>query len=234
MARVLDYLGADGCLRTEPETTIKSPADGSAFNVTPIFSGTASSTNPLDRVEVQIRQPDGRYWNGQDWTADSTWLVAAGTTRWTYPLPPSVLSGTTPITSLNQGDHRLWARAWDQNGIVDPSTAVATFTFDSIPPEMPTLVAPADGVTLTAGPIDFAWRAPPDDGGSALGYNLQVEARLITVPVTHHVLVTWFPTGLHTWRVRTVDAAGNPSAWTDSRSFFMDAQDSHLPIVIKD
>jgi N-acetylmuramoyl-L-alanine amidase len=234
MARVFDYLGADGCLFIPPHTTITTPVSGGAFNTVPGFAGKAAGFNPIERVEVQISDPDGRYWDGQGWVSAPRWLTAVGRTAWSYPLPPSVLSGTTPITTLNQGEHRLWARAWDTATLSDTTPAFASFIFDTISPTTPTLITPTDGLTVTGAPAAFLWRGPVGDAGSALSYNLQIDDQVLTQAITSYVPSRWLANGLHTWRVRAFDAAGNRSPWTAPWSFTVIKYEFYLPAVYKE
>jgi hypothetical protein len=233
MKRVLDYLGADGCLPAAPQTAITTPASGRAFKTVPGFGGVARGFNPIERVEVQIEAPDGRYWDGQGWVKASRWLTAVGAADWHYPLPPAVLRGATPITTLEQGEYRLWARAWDVTTLSDTTPALTSFLYDSISPAAPELVAPADGITLATGPVAFLWRGPEGDTGSALGYNLQMDHLVLTQSITGYVPAEGFSNGVHTWRVRAFDAAGNHSPWTPTWTFVVADYWTYLPAIWK-
>jgi hypothetical protein len=233
MARVLGYLGADRCLVLAPRTAITVPVHGGAYNAVPPFGGVAVGTNPIDRVEVQISDPLGRYWDGVAWITASQWLTAIGTAAWHYPLPPTVLTGTTSVTTLDQGEHQVWARAWDMATVPDGTPAFASFIFDTIAPATPTLLAPANGITVTTAPTGFFWQGPFGDTGSALGYNLQIGADVLTRTVTYYLHSGLYATGVHTWRVRAFDAAGNRSPWTFDRHFVVDRYAWHLPLIFK-
>jgi N-acetylmuramoyl-L-alanine amidase len=223
MARVLGYLGGDGCLVLPPQAAIATPISGSAFNIIPDFGGTALGVKPIDRVEVWISDPGGRYWNGQSWITASQWLVAAGTADWHYPLPP-----------LEQGQYRLGARVWDTTNLSDTTPALASFIYDTVSPTLPTLLAPADGSVLTGAPSGFFWRGPLSDTGSAVGYNLQINGLNLTRTVTYYIPSEWFASGIYTWRVRAIDAAGNRSPWTTSWTFVVGRYNSYLPLIRQD
>jgi N-acetylmuramoyl-L-alanine amidase len=233
MERVLGYLRAGGCLTLPPQTVITTPVSGQAFNIVPDFVGTASGEYPVERVEVQISHPDGRYWDGHDWITTSRWLTATGTTVWHYPLPPAALAQTSLITSLDQGEYSLWARARDTAGLIDPMPAFASFIYDSISPTTPTLLAPANGITVTLVPTGFFWRGPLSDTGSTLGYNLQVDSRVLTQSTTSYIPSGWFAKDTHTWRVRAFDAAGNRSPWTDFWTFVVEGYDAFIPLIYR-
>jgi N-acetylmuramoyl-L-alanine amidase len=233
MARVIDFLSASGCLSRGPETTITTPPNGAAYNTVPSFGGTAEGVNPIERVEVQIIDPDGRYWDGQTWTQEPRWLTAIGTTDWHYPLPSSAMNEIPQSASLIQGEYDLWARAWDTAVLSDTTPAFASFIYDTIPPKAPTLVAPVDGITVSPLPLAYFWGSPPDDTGSALSYNLQVDDQVLTVPVTFYAEPIWLANGAHRWRVRAVDAAGNISPWTDFWTFVVEHKDLYFPITFQ-
>jgi hypothetical protein len=222
MARVIEYLSAGGCLSSEPNTTITAPPDGAAFNTVPGFGGTASGAAPIDRVEVQIINPEGHYWDGANWTATPQWVIANGTANWSYPLP-----------SLSQGEYNLQASAWDANAVSDTTPALASFIYDTIPPGMPALLAPAHGITASPLPDGYYWNGPQSDTGSALSYSLQVDDQTLTVPATFYTEPIWLANGEHSWRVRTHDAAGNESSWTDLWTFAVEHRDLFMPMIFK-
>ncbi len=232
MDRVIGYLSADGCLSIAPQTAITTPLNGAAFSSAPDFGGAAGGVNPIERVEVQAIAPDGRYWDGQAWVASAQWLTAAGAAAWDYPLSPAVLSATQ-----EQGEYRLWARAWDAAGLSDTTPAFSSFIYDTLSPTMPTLVAPADGVTLTSAIITFQWTEPLSDTGSALAYHLQIDDQYMTQTQTQFTISQFIISQFiisHTWRVRAFDAAGNRSPWTPAWMFFVEQNSFYLPIILQD
>ena len=248
MARVLDYLSAGGCLGVAPQTAITTPVSGGAFNVVPDLRGTATGSNPIQRVEVRIGGPDGRYWDGQGWITASHWLTALGTTAWSYELPPYSGSGSMTLV-LSQGPYHLWARAWDSAALSDTTPALSHFVYDTLPPTIGEPLWPTEGLTLTTAPDHFSWWGAPDDGGAALAYWLQVAGQTYTttgviqegsgslqVPLVVYTPTTRLPlsSGTYTWRVQAFDAAGNRSPWTAPQAFVMGHHDLYLPLVQKD
>lgn len=230
MARVLNYLSMGGCLSTLPQTAITTPVSGEAFNIVPDFGGTATGVNPIQRVEVQIKDPDERYWDGQAWITASSWLTAVGTAAWSYPMP---MHGASQISALQQGEYHLWASAWDTDNQSDTRPALSSFVFDTISPTTPTLIAPASGMTLGVGPAVFRWSSPLSDAGSTLGYSLQIDDHYFTSAITSYTPLRLFATGVHTWRVQAFDAAGNRSPRSRSGTFYADNVEVYLPALIK-
>ena len=110
--------------------------------------------------------------------------------------------------------------------------ASTSFVFDTISPTGATLVAPANGITVAGAPT-FIWRGPVSDTGSPLGYALQIDDQLLTQHITSYVPSGLLAEGVHTWRVRTFDAAGNRSFWTQAWTFYVQHYQFYLPLVLK-
>jgi len=213
MARAVDYLAA--CM--EPDTMIETPRASGAYSVTPAFAGSASGWG-LTGVAVQVqRASDSAYWNGTSWGA-AAWLSATGTTSWSYPLPGLTVEGNYTVT----------ARAASTQ--LDPSPAAVTFTYDVTPPLTPTLITPTGGVFLRTPSLVFQWTAP-EDAGSPLVYHLEVGTRIYNAPTPTYTAT--LPTGVYTWRVRAVDAAGNVGPWSDSGVFEVEVKQVFLPLVMR-
>jgi N-acetylmuramoyl-L-alanine amidase len=225
MARVIDFFGTDGCLSLGINAVITSPPDGAAFNHLPVFEGTVSSSSSIARVEIQIVDPQGRYWDGQNWQPTESWLTASGTTSWQFSSLPNP-------GALIQGQYSVVARAWDAKGFSD-TTPVVRFIYDTIPPAMPVLVAPSHGGTFSPLPTGYFWTGPSDDTGSPLGYDLQVGDQLRVASNTYYTQTIWLANGAHSWRARTHDAAGNYSSWTDAWTFTVDHKDWYFPVYFK-
>lgn len=218
MARALDYLAA--CLT--PDTMIAMPQASGAYSVTPAFDGSALGWG-LTGVTVQVqRASDNAYWTGANWGA-ATWLVASGTASWSYPLP----------MLAEEGNYTVRARAASTRAgsvYLDPTPALATFTYDVTPPLTPTLITPTGGVFLRTPSLVFQWTAP-EDAGSPLAYQLDVGTRVFSALTTTYMVT--LPTGVYTWRVRAVDAAGNVGPWSESAVFEVEVKQVFLPLAMR-
>ncbi|MGC9393357.1 MAG: N-acetylmuramoyl-L-alanine amidase [Anaerolineae bacterium] len=225
MTHTLDYLSA--CLM--PDTTIATPQASGAYSVTPAFTGSAFAWG-LTGVSVQVQRGDAEdaFWTGTSWGVP-TWLTATGTSSWSYPLP----------TLTEEGDYTVTARAEsirEGSAWLDPTPAQVTFTYDVTPPLTPTLITPTGGVFLRMPLLVFQWTAPEDDG-SALAYRLEIVAhagaavRVYDVPTTTYAAT--LPTGVYTWRVRAIDAAGNAGPWSDVALFEVEVEQIFLPSVMR-
>jgi len=63
-----------------------------------------------------------------------------------------------------------------------------------------------------------------------LGYTLQLDDRILTRTVTSYRPAACMAVGAHTWRARTVDAAGNRSSWTTPWTFAVDRCEFYIPV----
>ena len=117
-------------------------------------------------------------------------------------------------------------KAIDNAGNESDWTASRTFTVDTVTPEMPTLIYPANGKATTDNTPWLDWSDVTD--ATAVHYQFQVDDSpdFSSVVFTRtwltgsgYTVSTVLPDGVYYWRVRAVDAAGNVSAWTTAWSF---------------
>ena len=112
-------------------------------------------------------------------------------------------------TGLAQGAHSFAVRATDTAGHDDPSPATATWTVDTVPPELMLVAGPAEGDT--SGPrVTFMFTA--SEGTTECSIDGAAFAPCAS-PVAFNL-----PAAAHTFAVRAVDAAGNSATanrgWT--------------------
>jgi len=154
------------------------------------------------------------YDGGQEMTATTN---DEGNFEASFPVPPS-----------QHGEHQITI------GYSAGNVASATFTLESVSPDTPQLISPADGGRLgLRGEVTptFEWSAVSDDSG--ISYNLQVAAsRDVTgtgefvdpiVEVTDWTETSYtvtepLPQGTYYWIVQAVDGAENQGSWTRPRS----------------
>jgi hypothetical protein len=141
-------------------------------------------------------------------------------------------------TTLPSGTLYWRARAYDTEFVAGPWSPTSTITITGTPPTPPppptptpptTLAAPALASPSSGGrvnfgqPVTFSWGAV----AGAASYQLQVDnSSSFTVPLTVSQTVVgatqYTVTGLAraklSWRVRAVDSAGTPGAWSSTRS----------------
>ena len=141
---------------TGPDTDITFPEDGAAYNEagwnagcpTPGLCGTAVDAAGVDSVQVSIqRQSDGKYWDGTTWDPTSeTYLPAAGTTSWSFPLDAS---------ALTDGDsYTVHAISTDDVGN-ESSVVSVTFSYDVTAPDVTVEQAAGQDDPTNTQPIHF-------------------------------------------------------------------------------
>ncbi|MBI2061973.1 MAG: hypothetical protein HYT87_19710 [Nitrospirae bacterium] len=134
---------------TAPTSTISTPTNNAKLAALTSITGTGSdTTSGLNKVEITIS--DGlNYWNGTTFGAPITWLLAAGTTSWSYSTVPSWASGTS---------YTVQSKATDNTSNAETPGAGNSFTFDSTAPTFGGAVkAEAGGL-----PITISWSAGSD------------------------------------------------------------------------
>jgi len=117
---------------TPPESAVLitfAHYNGANWSPANSITGSALDTGSgVSQVHVRIRRTDtGSYWTGSDWTGDGTsWLLASGTTGWTYSLP---------VTNLSDGvDYSVESRAMDNAGNLETTPGSDTFRYDATLP----------------------------------------------------------------------------------------------------
>lgn len=213
MERALDFLDC------AVDTTITWPEDGGYYRTSPQLRGLVMGADTTG-AEVQLQRSDGLYWTSAGWSPTAAWLVAqmAALPEWTYWVP------------LGEGAYTLRARATGPTS-VDDTPAQVVFGVDITAPFMPTVVTPTGAITITAPLFDLVWIAP-DDAGSPLHYEVQIDGRLYGTATVGPYAVT-VGSGMHVWRVRAVDAAGNASAWSEEGWFVVDVEQLFLPLTLR-
>jgi hypothetical protein len=106
------------------------------------------------------------------------------------------------------------------------SSATATFTMETTPPEVPQVSSPRDGTTvgfMGNTKVAFKWGDVSDPSG--VTYDIAIsDQSSFTKTLTTHTKLTEpkytlseaesLPNGEYYWRVRAVDGAGNASDWS--------------------
>ncbi len=216
MSRAMAFL--DDCVLPPINTAMLSPSDGAAYNTLPAFNGTAGGPSGVSAVQVAIVSGT-QYFNGSTFGAAETWLTATGTLTWSYALP-----------GLADSDYLLKARAIETGLISDTTPAGVTFTLDTVSPTLPALITPTGGITTASAAPTFVWTG----GGDPSGFDFELDG-VVEVLSSPALSVTRSVTaGLHTWRVRAFDRAGNYSLWSTQATFIAPQIKVYLPLVAKD
>ena len=132
----------------------------------------------------------------------------------------------TVTTSLSHGTYYWRVRSVDAKGNMSAWTAPWSFTVGTVAPAVPALVAPANGAVITDHTPYLDWSKVT--ASSTVHYQLQVDNNAdfsspavskTWVSYSYYTVTTSLSHGTYYWRVRSVDASGNKSAWTTARSF---------------
>lgn len=118
------------------------------------------------------------------------------------------------VRARNAAGTGLWSLIWN-------------FTVDTLPPAVPTLIAPVNGLTTTVSKPTMSW-------GAVTGANLY-RVQLSTDPnfnnpltfertTTSYIPVNSLSQGLYYWRAAARDQAGNWSAYSTARSYTINIQ----------
>ena len=199
--------------------------DGTAPLAPANLSGPASLTNNLrpsfswDAVSdavayrVQLSQDAGFA------TVQRDFIVATAAAK----LSTSLTDNTTWYWRVLATDAALNDSVW-ANG--------TSFMTDAMPPNAPSLVSPADTVTLTTAGVTLNWTA----SAGAAWYRVQVasdagfNAVVFDTVIVGTSQVLTGADGTYWWHVQAQDAAGNQSAYAGPRSFTKDTTAPRAPI----
>ena len=156
-----------------PASTVTFPAASGTYNVagwnagcaTAGFCGTATdAVSGVKKVELSIQQGNGNYWNGTSFgSATETFLMATGTSSWSYPFPVASFASDRTYT--------IRVRATDNAGNVE-SASSRTFTIDTSLPAasntFPTASGAYNATTWVAGCVSAGFCGTASDTGSGL------------------------------------------------------------------
>lgn len=192
-----------GPANVAPTVTVTAPTAGATHPVNTVWTVSASASD-TDGTVAHVDFYDGATLLGSDQTS------------------PYSISWTPTVT----GAHSLTARATDNDSATTISSAVGvTITSGSsdVTPPTVNITDPAEGDFSLTGPVTVSANATDNVGVTQVefqfdGQSLGTDA---TAPYTATLANTSaYTTGLHVFRARARDAAGNFSAWTTIRVTF--------------
>jgi len=183
----------------------------------PSIKGAANDTlSGINEVRLYIfkRDPIVEYWDGSSWDSfpPFPYVVANGTTSWTYDLPKEALTdGTT---------YYVRSHALDNAGNLQPLYSEHAFTYDSTPPDISN--TSAGDITNTSATISWDTNEPAT---GAIEYKKDEDASYTYKLVnsgpftTHSITLTDLEDGpTYLFHVISTDEAGNTSV-SDNSSF---------------
>ena len=128
-------------------------------------------------------------------------------------------------------------RSIDLAGNYSPWSALWRVTVDTVKPNVPTLLAPVQGAWLANAAVTMSWNQA---SGFTLSKGLLLATETFDVEIDGTIvpdvagteLTRNLSDGVHSWKVRAKDAAGNMSDWSETRSFTVDTTGPGTPLLI--
>jgi N-acetylmuramoyl-L-alanine amidase len=199
--------------------SITGPTNGAYSNFISSVNGLAGGRG-LTSVQVSLkRNSDSLFYNGSTFSSNTeVWLPATGMSTWSYALP-----------ALTDDMFTVRSRAVTSCAGYALESAPVIFTIDTVPPAVPALITPTNGISLTAVAPLFHWTG----GGNPAGFYLQVDGVTSTLNNPALSVTRVVTDGEHQWRIRAFDAAGNLSGWSAVGSFNTTSLKAFLPLVLK-
>jgi hypothetical protein len=214
---------------TLPSATFNgsTPDEGADVRGTITVSGDFTDANGLMNTDIGVHT-DGR--SGQGWKCHTDW--------------PNVGMQTCLVdtTQLPDGEHRLTMAARDKAGNVQQ--VFRTINVDNTAPAVPTLQSPSNDASINTNDFYFDW----NDVSDATRYEIQYSQNPAVGADGSFQNVQWTgdytqtqPTdsrarsvganGTWYWQVRSIDALGNTSAWTEPWKVTIDMQAPTAPTL---
>ena len=207
---------------TPPEAPVLSGANGMRVPSAPALTARVSDpTDPGDEARIFVEICSD---------ATCTTILANG---YSGTVPVGTLAGWQ-APDLGSGTYYWRALAEDVVGNRSEWSAARTFVVDTVPPDVPLQGGVSDAALVSRPRLSGTFSdVDPGDSGT-LEFQVCTDADCTTVvahgssaPVAAGQTGSWtavdaLDDGVYFWRVRAVDAAGNPSAWSSTRSFTLD------------
>ena len=138
---------------------------------------------------------------------------------------------------LPDGAYYWRTLAEDAAGNQSPWSALGGFVLDTVAPAVPVLGGPADAAIVNPPHLIGV----PDASASGVAFQVCADAECAHVLTGGYAFTpptdaapTWTPTGLadgtYFWRIAAHDAAGNVSAWSQTKSFVLDQTPPGTPL----
>jgi hypothetical protein len=141
----------------------------------------------------------------------------------------------TPTDALSEGIYYWQVTPFSVCGREGSSSEIWSFSVDLTPPTDVTLVWPENGYITNETSITLLWNSSTDDGCGIDHYVVSFDEdpdfdtpTEWTTTDTSFTIPIVLSDGVYYWRVKAVDAAGNETGWSESRSFEIDT-DAPIP-----
>ena len=158
--------------------------------------------------------------------------------------PSAIVTGTTEsdniypwtVASENTAEARIRVNAQDALDNWGTGESYGSFTIDSTPPSVPTLISPSNGSKIASSTPTYSWNASTDNLTGVASYEIKVDSAVTTQgATTSYPQPTPLAEGFHTWEVKAKDGVGNWSAYSTAFTFEVDTSGPNLTgIILRD
>jgi hypothetical protein len=220
----------DACADTTPPTIpiLIYPVNGALLiDRTPTFVWHASTDG--QSCEAGVKKYEIMYADNPEFSGPSHFVKYLTDTTYTPTSPFTADTIYWTVKAIDSvGNHSFWADKW-------------YFTYDSEAPLPPTLVSPIDDVWLNYTSVELDWteviRKNTNANGTAVRYIVQVDdnsafASPFTDTTAANSYTIVLGEGIHYWRVRAYDLAGNQGNFSDTESFGIDVTLPSEPTLV--
>jgi len=142
-----------------------------------------------------------------------------------------------PVSSLSDGTWYWRVAAIGSGGSLGTFSTIRTYIIDTIPPEIPILLYPTDGTSISDDTPEFEWAVVTD----AVNYTLYIDSSNtfdspnlieITTISNDYSLIDSLSEGLWYWKVCAYDLVGNQGLFGGPNSFIIDMTPPNIPFLI--
>jgi hypothetical protein len=202
------------------------------FSVSPPLPALPSLTAPANLSLTNDTTPT-LTWSAVSYTYGPLTYQVQVDNQSTFTSPEYDASNLTVLSlelpnPLSDGLYYWRVRATNQYGGSGPWSSARTFTVDTLPVAVPTLSTPADNSTLNTRRPSLTWLAVT--GANAYDVRLVASDEIQRASSTLLVWPRDLAYGTYSWQVRSLDAAGNPSAWSTARTFTLSPPLTDAPL----
>ncbi|MGD9101494.1 MAG: Ig-like domain-containing protein, partial [Anaerolineae bacterium] len=140
----------------------------------------------------------------------------------------NIVVSTTGV--LADGIYTWTVAAYDELGHTSAYSDVWSFTVDTLSPQPPALVSPADNAVISDTTPTLTWQASPSP--DVVGYLLDLNGHVSNVGNVTAYATDSLTDGTYTWTLAAYDGAGYTSAFTDTWTFSVDTTPPSPPVLV--
>lgn len=167
------------------------------------------------------------------------WQVSTASDFSSIAFSGTTTTGSFNVTFTTTGTY-YWRVNWTSGGYTSPWSVYWKVDVDALPPTVPVLTSPADGVCLNTSPIVLDWSDSTDpENSTPIKYDIEVATdsgfTAIVASATDLTVSQYSFTppgqGKYYWHVRSKDSFGNTSAYSAAKSFTYDTTPPTTPTL---